>query len=110
MSPGGPELERQIDGAWKLVGLYAHRGNQRPAAGAIDASDNAIGTDASIGLAVGMQPKLKVGAEHGSSLRVLRQPVLLGAQNRAVPHQGARRPRAYRRAYWMILARKRVYS
>ena len=75
---GGKERPRQIDRARKLVRLHADQADQRLAAGLADFPDDAVRTDAPVGLVVGVQADFDARPQHLAALGVLRQAVQAG--------------------------------
>ena len=53
---GRKERTREVDGAWKLVGLHADKPDQRLAARVADLTDDPLGLGPPVGLVIGMQP------------------------------------------------------
>ena len=68
----------QIDGSRKLIGLDADQADQRAPPGAADLPDHAVGANPAIGLVIGVDADLDIGAEHSAALRVLGEAVQRG--------------------------------
>ena len=86
---GRKERTREVDGAWKLVGLHADKTDQRLAARVADLSDDPLGLGPPVGLVIGMQADFDIGSKHVPAVRVLRQAVQacqrVGGNGRPVP-------------------------
>ena len=86
---GGDEAPGKIDGARKLVRLDADEADQRLSALLADHPHDPVRPDAPIGLVIGVQPDIDVGAENLAPPRVVGEGVQarqrIGGNSRAEP-------------------------